>query len=576
MRSPPRTGHRRAPRRESMIIIGGGLGGLSTGCYAQMNGYHSRIFEMHESPGGSCTAWDRGDYTFDWCVSWLPGSGPGTELYQIWLELGALQGKEMRHFDVLNVVRGQDGRTVYFYSDPDRLQAHLTELAPGDARRIRAFCDDLRALRKLLSRFPVLKPVGVLGRRERWRRLAAFAPRLAVVRRSLGTLMTDYAARFADPLLREAFTLILYEEQPDLPVLPFQFRLASHANLAAGVPEGGSLGLARSVERRYLRLGGLVAYDARVDEVLVDGDQAVGVRLSDGSEHRADIVVSACDGHTTAMRLLRGRYLNDFYRRLYTETIDEPGVVSPGYFGLFLGLNRPFPEADPCTTYLLPAAVAARLTGIRTLSLHVQFRSRHYPELSPGETDIVFASYVSDTEPWRGLSEGPERVSRGRRGAERHTLPVRRGRDYQLAKRQARDALVDFLDERFPGLRDAVVVRDTSTPLTQLRYTGNYNGSFPGWRPFVASGDAVAREMRKRGPVLPGLRNFYLSGVWATVGGLGRAATAGRQVMQCVCRDDGRPFTASVDDAAPPPTHVVLPVGARPAAVPPPLFESAP
>jgi thioredoxin reductase len=34
------------------IIIGAGLAGLSTGCYARMNGYSSRIFEHHSVPGG--------------------------------------------------------------------------------------------------------------------------------------------------------------------------------------------------------------------------------------------------------------------------------------------------------------------------------------------------------------------------------------------------------------------------------------------------------------------------------------------------------------------------------------------
>jgi phytoene dehydrogenase-like protein len=555
------------PPRESMIIIGAGLGGLSTGCYAQMNGYRTRIFEMHDLPGGSCTAWDRGDFTFDWCVSWLLGNGPGNEMYQIWLELGALQGKEMRHFDVFNVVRATDGRAVYFYSDPDRLEAHLRSISPADAPHIRDFCDGLRTYRKLVAHYPFLKPVSMMGRVERWRMMAAFARHHPVIRRTITTLMTDYSARFKDPLLREAFNFILYEKHPAFPILPFHFQLATHANHAAGVPEGGSLGLARSIERRYARLGGMVTYNAKVERVLVADDRAVGVRLSDGREYRADIVVAACDGHTTTMKLLQGRYLGDAYRRLYTETINEPGMLSPGYFTLFLGLRRPFPEGDPCTTYLLPDAVAARLTGIRAPSMNVQFRSRHYPELSPRETTVVFVTYFSDTAPWRALSEGPEQLARLRRGTEMHTLPVRRGRAYRAAKRQARNAIVGFLDERFPGLKDAIQVRDVSTPLTQIRYTGSYDGAFPGWQPFVESGETVERETKRNGPVLPGLSDFYLSGVWATVGGLIRAAAAGRQVMQFVCRDDGRRFTATIDDTAPPPTHVILPV-TEPVAVP--------
>ncbi|MFJ1791120.1 phytoene desaturase family protein [Kitasatospora griseola] len=545
-----------------MIVIGGGLGGLSTACYAQMNGYRSTVVEMHEIPGGCCTGWDRGAFTFDCCISWLLGCGPGNEMHQIWLELGALQGKQMRHFDVFNIVRTEHGE-VYFYSDPDRLEAHLLEISPEDARTVRDFCAGLRKFRACLASYPFLKPVGLMGTVERWRMLAGFLPYFNVIRRSIGTLMTDYSSRFKHPLLREAFNYILYERHPAFPVLPFYFQLACHADLSAGVPEGGSLGLAHSIEQRYRRLGGEIHYNAKVTEVLVEDDRAIGVRLSDGRELYADIVVSAADGRTTVMDLLKGRYLGDTYRELYTSTITEPGMVFPGYVTVFLGLRRPFPDGEPCTTYLLDQDRAAALTGIRHPSINVQFRSRHYPELSPPDTTVVYASYFCDIAPWRALSTGPEQQSRMRRGEELHTLPTGRGKAYQTAKRQVRDTVVDFLDQRYPGLKAAVAVKDVSTPLTQVRYTGNYDGTVLGWQPFVTSGETLEQEMKRNGPVLPGLRNFYLSGVWATTGGLIRAAAAGRHVMQFVCRDDGRPFRAEIDRSAPLPTHLVVPVDRR-------------
>jgi phytoene dehydrogenase-like protein len=550
-----------ATRRNSMIIIGGGLGGLSTGAYGRMNGYRTKIFEMHEIPGGCCTGWDRGGFTFDACVSWLLGNGPGNEMHQIWLELGALQGKEMRHFDVFNTVRGQDGRTVHFYCDPDRLERHLVSLSPPDTAAIRSFCAGLRKFIACLPSYPFLKPVGLMSRRERWRMLAGFLPYFNLFRSSMSVLMTEYSARFEDPLLREAFNYILYERHPGFPVLPFYFQMAAQAHRSAGVPEGGSLGLARSIEQRYLRLGGEIAYNSMVDEVLVKDDRAIGVRLSNGEEHYADIVVSACDGPATLLNLLDGRYLDGEYATLYRDTLHRPGMVFPGYVSVFLGLRRSYPGALPTTTHLLDGATAARLTGIRHASLNVQFRNRFYPELSPGDTTVIYATYFSDTAPWRELAEGPERLSRDRRGAELHTLPLRRGKAYVLAKRRTRDAVVDFLDGLYPGLGDSVAVRDTSTPLTQIRYTGSYEGTVLGWQPFVESGEAMEELVKKNGPVLPGLGNFYLSGVWATTGGLIRAAAAGRQVMQFICRDDGIDFTAAVDTTAPPPTHVDIPVG---------------
>ncbi|MBD0734541.1 phytoene desaturase family protein [Streptomyces sp. CBMA29] len=544
-----------------MIVIGGGLGGLSTGCYAQMNGYSSTVLEMHEIPGGCCTAWDRGAYTFDPTVSWLLGSGPGNEMHRIWLELGAIQGKRMRTFETFNTVVSRDGRAVRFYSDPDRLQAHLLELSPQDGPLIRRFCAGLRAFRTCLTKYPFLTPVPLMGRRERLRMLARFVPYANMLRRAMSEPMTDFSARFREPLLRDAFNYILYEKHPSFPLLPFWFQLASHANRSAGVPEGGSLALARSVEQRYQRLGGDIVYNAKVTEILVEDDRAVGVRLSDGSERRADIVVSACDGRTTALDLLKGRYLDEGYRTLYTRTVHDTEMVFPGYVTVFLGLRAPFPHGDPCSTYLLDDEQAARLTGIRHPSLNVQFRSRHYPELSPPGTAVVYASYFCDIAPWRALSTGPEQSSRVRRGVETHTLAVGRGRAYQQAKRRVRDTVVEVLERHYPGIGQTVAVRDVSTPLTQVRYTGNHDGTVLGWQPFMASGEAVEEQIRKHGPGLPGLRNFYLSGVWATSGGLIRAAAAGRHVMQYVCRDDGRTFRAAVDESAPSPTQVFEEVG---------------
>ncbi|PWW63315.1 phytoene desaturase family protein [Actinokineospora spheciospongiae] len=546
--------------RKTMIVIGAGLGGLSTGCYAQMNGYDSRIFEMHEIPGGCCTAWDRGDFWFDCCISWLLGSGPGNEMHQIWLELGALQGKEIRHFDVFNIVRGRDGREVHFYSDPDRLEAHLLEISPADAKLIRDFCGGLRKFRKALAVYPFLKPVGIMGTLERIRMLAGFLPYFNVVRKSISTLMTDYSARFEEPLLREAFNYVLYEKHANFPVLPIYFQLASHANLSAGVPEGGSLGLAKSIEERYRRLGGEVTYNAKVQRILVEDDTAVGVLLDDGTEHYADIVVSAADGPTTMTKFLDDKYLTDEYRKLYTETIHEPGMVFPGYVCLFLALDRPVPDGDPCTTHLLTEEEARDLVGIKHPSINVQFRSTHYPELSPEGTTIVYMTYFADIAPWREVDEGPEQVTRVRAGEKLHTLPVRHGKQYYAAKRKARLALMDILEKRHPGITASVVARDVSTPLTQVRYTGNYNGTVLGWQPFVDSGETLEELVKKYGPGLPGLRNFYQSGVWATTGGLIRAATAGRQVVQFICKDDNKEFDAHVDDHGPPPTHRVIAV----------------
>jgi phytoene dehydrogenase-like protein len=62
-----------------IVIIGAGIAGLAAGCYAQMNGYRSQIFEMHDQPGGLCTAWQRQGFVFDGCIHYIAGE----ERYEI-------------------------------------------------------------------------------------------------------------------------------------------------------------------------------------------------------------------------------------------------------------------------------------------------------------------------------------------------------------------------------------------------------------------------------------------------------------------------------------------------------------
>ena len=93
----------------SIIIIGAGIAGLSAGCYGQMSGYRTQIFELHDKPGGLCTAWKRKGYTFDGCIEWLWGSKEGTGLNAIWRELGAAQGQEVADLRVGAVVHGPVG-----------------------------------------------------------------------------------------------------------------------------------------------------------------------------------------------------------------------------------------------------------------------------------------------------------------------------------------------------------------------------------------------------------------------------------------------------------------------------------
>jgi phytoene dehydrogenase-like protein len=517
--------------KPKLIIIGAGIAGMAAGAYAQMSGFDSRIFEMHVLPGGCCTSWSRKGYIFDNCIDWLIGTGAGNDANQIWRELGALDGKQITNFEIFNRVVDEQGRAVMFYNDPDRLERHLCEVSPEDAKAIRAFCKDLRGFVKH-QLYPFLKPWALMTGRERLKMIVDVLPAFRLFWRSAATPMDRFSQRLKSPLLRRAFLNIFTQDPEGFPLLPYLFTLACAFNNNCGVPEGGSLGLAKSVEERYLSLGGEISYGAKVARVLVEGDHAVGIELADGTQHRADIVVSACDGVTTIYQMLGGKYVDKTIEKLFKDLLGKPKLIYPGAVSVFLGVNGDDLGGEPhSTTYLLDDADAASLPGGAQRSLVVQHRSRYSRGFAPPGKSIVHCTYFTNFEYWKRLRT-QERAK------------------YRAEKVKAARFVQEFLERRFPGLRNRTEIVDVSSPATTERYTGNYGGSILAWKAFTEAEDLVNVMVNKHRMQLPGLRGFYMAGQWVTGGGLIRVASSGRFAVQFICRDLKRPFVASVSDKA--------------------------
>lgn len=76
---------------KKVVIIGGGVAGLTAGIYAQMNGFDSVIYEKHRVIGGLSSGWQRKGYQIEGSISYLMGVNPEDEFNQIWQELAGFQ-----------------------------------------------------------------------------------------------------------------------------------------------------------------------------------------------------------------------------------------------------------------------------------------------------------------------------------------------------------------------------------------------------------------------------------------------------------------------------------------------------
>lgn len=514
----------RGSAKPRVIVIGAGVAGMSTACYGQMSGLETRIFEMHVLPGGCCTAWSREGYLLDYCVDWLNGTAPGNEANQVWRELGALDGKTVTTFQEFNRVVSQDGRSVTFHTDPDLLQAELEKCSPADAAKIRAFCADFRRFTKV-DLHPFLTPPPLMTLRDKVRMAAKVLPLLRLFSRTAGRQMADFADSLSDPFLGLAFRNMFFQDPRNFAMLPYHFTMAAAHNGNVGVPQGGSLGLARSIEERYLGLGGRIDYRAKVVRILVEDGRAVGVELKGGERHYADHVVGACDALATVSTLLGGEYTNPRLTELLDEVMPDPEQLYPALVSVFVGFRGDVPtDEPPSTTYLLPEEDVARMPGALQDSLVVHLRSRVMDGLAPAGRSLIHCNYFSDFDTWKALRAKDRRA-------------------YWDLKRDLAAFVRDFLERKFPGIGDRIELVQVATPATTERYTGNHRGAILAWKSPRAD-DLLDALVAKDRLALPGLAGFHLAGHWVGGGSLIKAAASGRFAAQFVCRELGIPFHA--------------------------------
>ncbi len=497
---------------KSIIIIGAGIAGLSTGCYGQMNGYRTRIFEMdHARAGGLCTTWKRKGYKVDACIEYWMGSGPGTTFYHFWEELGAVQGRTIIHQDEWARVEGEGGKVFIVYTDIDRLEQHMKELAPEDKDVIEEFIEAARACVRFKD-IPPEKAPEVMGLMDGLKMLYTMRPLMRLMKKWGRVSIQDFAQRFKNPFLREAFPHNGFP--PFLPMFGLLSSLGMIQQKRAGYPLGGSIEIAQAIEQRYRNLGGEIHYKSPVVKILVENDRAVGVRLADGTEHRSDIVISAADGRTTIFDMLDGKYVNDKIKGYYDNLPTMPPLI---YIGL--GVARLFDEPHSAfgINYLLDEPVTIAGQELKRLPVHIY---NFDPSLAPAGKTALRVKLNSDYDYWKKLREEPER--------------------YKAEKEQIADKVVALLDQRFPGLAAQVEMRDVATPMTFERYTGNWRGSYMGW---ATTTETLGMRMSR---TLPGLGNFYMAGQWVEPGGgTVIAAMSGRYATQIICKRDKRPFVTT-------------------------------
>lgn len=489
--------------RRRVVIVGGGIAGLSAAIYALQCGYKAVVLEQGETAGGLAMSWEREAYTFETCLHWFVGSKRGGELNGIWREVLDLDRLTWVSHDEFVCIETETGDTLHIWTNADRLEEELLRRAPQDEKAIR----DLTHTIRTLSRFRLLDPAGGFG--DNWLNILRDLPLFPTLRK-LGQMSgREYGSRFADPLLRSFFS------EGDIGRLAAVAMVLSLAWMHAGNASycvGGAQAIIRAIEDRIRVLGGEVRLRARVRRILVENDAAVGVELGNGEKVMGDWVISGADGHQTVFELLDGKYADDAMRSRF-----EGRETFASYLQVSLGVGMDLSDQPPMLTRLLETPITLDpVTDARS----VGFRFFHYdPTFAPaGKCAVTSVLPTRNYGYWSNLRANDPRA-------------------YYAEKHRIAELVIDVLERRVPGARAAVETVDVSTPATVMRYTGNWKGSMEGWLLEPGQG------FRPLPNTLPRLHHFLMVGQWVMPGGgLPCGPMTARPAVKAMCRHDGGPF----------------------------------
>ncbi|AKF04140.1 phytoene desaturase family protein [Sandaracinus amylolyticus] len=486
------------------IVIGSGMGGMTSAALLASLGRRVLVLEQHYVPGGFTHVFKRPGFHWDVGVHAVGEVTTHTATGRILRELtrGELEWAPLG--GVYDRFHFPDDFTIEFPDSPALFRENLIDAFPNEREAIDGYLHLVRAVAKEMKSYYLARLFGpslgrvvdpVLARgAQRW-----LTKRTADVLRELTS----------DPKLRAVLTSQwgYYGSTPSRSSFAIQALVAKHFMHGAYYPVGGAGRIARGLLATVERAGGWTAIRTDVEQILVENGRAVGVRLRDGREVRSKRVISAAGVLSTVTRLLPPPYRDDAWAR---EVAELP--AAPAHVCLYLGFEGNPREAGATAanewfyeTWDMEEdawRVNERDAPPRASVLYCSFPSQKDPEHDPDE--LQHTGEIVTFVPWDSFSKWKDARWK------------KRGAEYDAFKDRLSEQLLSQLTARMPGLAPKVKLAELGTPVSTHHFVRPVEGSIYGLEPTARR--FHNRWLRPRAPI-DGL--FFSGSEVATVGVIG-------------------------------------------------------
>ncbi|RRJ83643.1 phytoene desaturase family protein [Aestuariirhabdus litorea] len=449
------------------IIIGSGPAGLAAGVCLSKSGQRVLVLEQHYTAGGFSHSYSRKGYEWDVGVHYIGDVGHrGTVASRLcdylsdrqlrWAYMGDNYDRFLMGSERFDLRAGEKA-----------FREGLVERFPEEAMAIDRYLELIRRVSKAMPGFSLDK----------------LLPRWAVSLRRLIWPLPDCFNRPTYQVLRdltanEKLIAVLCGQYGDNGLPPKKSSFLIHALIARHYlnggyyPVGGASQIAASLLKPIRAAGGELFTYARVEQILVEGGRAVGVRMVDGLEIRSPRVISTVGVFNTFNRLLpdSAARAGGYREKLHGV---RPAMA---HVGVYIGIRE-----------------SSSSLGLERTNLWIYPDEFHDANLDNFCQDMrrpfpaVYISFPSAKDPsWEQRYPGRATIEMVAPAPWKWFAPWqdkpwgKRGEDYEALKAQLGRRLLEVLYEQLPQLRGKIDYYEVSTPLSTAHFAGYSQGEIYG------------------------------------------------------------------------------------------------
>ncbi|MGI9261719.1 MAG: phytoene desaturase family protein [Woeseiaceae bacterium] len=450
------------------IVVGSGMGGLTTAALLSEIGWKVCVLEQHYTAGGYTHSYERNGYEWDVGVHYIGDVGAQTRTRKMFdfLTDGKLEWAPMDDEYDRFYVGDKEFSAV---AGKQEFRDNLVRQFPNEVQAIDRYLELLGQVGGALSMF------GMGRAMKPWMRSVA-SPILKWKTPDVMFRKTyDVLSELTDD---QDLIAVICGQWGDMGVPPKQSPFMVHSMIARHYlyggfyPVGGSWQIADKTIPKIQAAGGEVFTYANVEEIVVADEQVQGVRMSDDHVIDCPVVISSA-GVDNTFRHLLPEEVSQAYG--YTQSLKEvrPSV---GHLCLYIGLQETaetlgLPKTNfwiyPHNDYDKALADFVESDEAPFPVVYVSFPSAKDPDYvnrHPGTAtiEIVAPAPYEPFAKWKDSTWG------------------KRGEEYEQLKEELSQRLLQHLYEKLPQLDGAIDYYELSTPLSTKWFSGYNQGELYG------------------------------------------------------------------------------------------------